>query len=84
MENGRPLGAVLGSGRWRTQMRGEGGGGGAVQDGGRLPATVFFSQELTPSGVMDSWDPRRAGQEGNSKKELPTRALCQALNWALS
>lgn len=67
-------------------MRGAGGGegGGAAQDGGRLPATAFFPQELPPSGMMDSWDPRRAGQEGTSKKELPTRAPCQALSRALS
>lgn len=84
MENGRPLGAVFGSGRWRTKMKWAGRGGGAAQDRGRLPATVFFSQELTPFGMMDSWDPRKAGQEGTSKKELPTRAPCQALSWALS
>lgn len=33
MENGRPLGAVLGSGHRRTQMRRGLGGGGAAQDG---------------------------------------------------
>lgn len=47
MENGRPLGAVFGSGPWRLKMKGAGRGGGAAQDGGRLPATVFLSWELT-------------------------------------
>ena len=29
--------------------------------------------------MMDTWDPKTAGLEGPSIKELPTRALCQAL-----
>lgn len=49
-----------------------------------LPSTVFFSQELIPSGMMDSWDPITAVLEGTSKKELPTQAPRQALSWSLS
>ncbi|XP_061257689.1 uncharacterized protein LOC133238508 isoform X2 [Bos javanicus] len=41
-----------------------------------LPDTY---EELTPSGMMDTWDPKTAGLEGPSRKELPTCALCQAL-----
>lgn len=29
--------------------------------------------------MTDTWDPKTAGLEGPSRKELPTRALCQAL-----
>ena len=29
--------------------------------------------------MMDTWDPKTAGLEGPSRKELPTRDLCQAL-----
>ena len=46
---------------------------------GRLPGTVLFSQELTPSGTTDTWDPKTAGLEEPLGKELPTRAVCQAL-----
>lgn len=76
-ENGRPLGAVIGSGHRRTQMRG-GGGGGAAQD-----EVDCLAVSLLP-GANSFWHDghlrsQNSGLDEPSRKELPTRAVCQAL-----
>ena len=49
---------------WTSKDPDEGRGSrGCSSRWGRLPGTVFFSQELTPSGMTDTWDPKTAGLE---------------------
>lgn len=50
MEEGRPLGVVLGSGHRRAQMRTGRGGGGAAQDGiDSLPQFSSHRSQLLPA-----------------------------------